>query len=283
MNAEHVDNEGHSMSRRSIIRVAAAAAALPIFMRIGDARAATVAPAVTTGIKAMTFDIQGTLVDYYQPFVRISSALGTRKRLHVNWSGFLVDWNASAVSIVLAIVAGERPWIPPGQLFREALEKVLTARGLADQFDEADRRELMSVWSQMEPWPDSAEGLGRLKRKFTVAALSNAGMAGVIAIAKHGKLPFDAVLTGELVHAYKPSPDVYRAASTYLGFQPGEIMMVAAHKFDLKAAKAAGFKTAYIPRPLETGPETKVDRAPESFIDIIADDLIDLSKKIGAA
>lgn len=282
MSTEQVKTEGHSIGRRSILGMTAATAVLPIFMRIDSAQAKS-APAATAGIKAMTFDIQGTLVDYYLPFTRISTALGTRKGLHLNWSGFLVDWNAGAVSIVLAIVAGERPWIPPGQLFREALEKVLAARGLESQFDEADRRELMWVWSQMEPWHDSAEGLGRLKRKFTVAALSNAGMAGVIAIAKHGKLPFDAVFTGELVHAYKPSPDVYRAASTYLGFPPGEIMMVAAHKFDLKAAKAAGFKTAYIPRPLETGPETKVDRSPETFIDIIADDLIDLSKKVDAA
>lgn len=227
MSTEHVNTEGHSISRRRIIGMTAAAAAvLPISMRIDTAQAKT-APAATAGIKAMTFDIQGTMVDYYRPFTRISTALGTRKGLHLNWSGFLVDWNAAAVSIVLAIVAAERPWIPPGQLFRDALEKVLTARGLESRFDDADRRELMSVWSQMEPWHDSADGLGRLKRKFTVAALSNAGMAGVIAIAKHGKLPFDAVLTGELVRAYKPSPDVYRAASTYLGFQPGEIMMVA--------------------------------------------------------
>lgn len=283
MSTEQFNTEGHSISRRSILGMTAAAAAvLPISMRIDAARAKT-APATATGIKAMTFDIQGTLVDYYQPFVRISTALSTRKGLRPNWSGFLADWNASAVSIVLAIVAGERSWIPPGQLFREALEKVLTTRGLADQLDETDRLGLMSVWSQMEPWHDSAEGLGRLKRKFTVAALSNAGMAGVIAIAKRGKLPFDAVLTGELVHSYKPSADVYRAASTYLGFSPGEIMMVAAHKFDLKAAKAAGLKTAYIPRPLETGPGTKVDRSPETFIDIIAEDLIDLSKKIGVA
>lgn len=282
MITEQVKTESHSISRRNILGITVAAATLPTSMRIGDAQAKTT-PAAARGIKAMTFDIQGTVVDYYRPFSRISTALSARKHLPLNWSGFLVDWNAAAVSIVLATVAAERSWIPPGQVFREALEKVLTARGLASQCDETDRRELMSVWSQMEPWRDSVEGISRLKRKVTIAALSNAGMAAVIAVAKRGKLPFDAVLTGELVHAYKPSPDVYRAASTYLGFSPGEIMMVAAHKFDLKAAKAAGFQTAYIPRPLETGPDTKVDRAPETFIDIIADDLIDLSNKIGVA
>jgi 2-haloacid dehalogenase len=201
----------------------------------------------------------------------------------VNWSGFLGDWNAGAISIIQVIIAGNRAWIPPGQIFRESLDTLLSTRGLTGQLDDTDRLELMSVWSQMVPWQDSVEGIGQLKRKVTVAALSNAGMAGVIALAKHGGLPFDAVLTGELVRAYKPSLDVYRAASAYLGFPPREIMMVAAHKFDLKAANAAGFKTAYVPRPLELGPDTKLDRSAETYIDVVADDLIDLSRKIGLA
>jgi 2-haloacid dehalogenase len=276
--------DARSISRRSILGFTAAAVAGPIaIMRIGDAQAAPAVPRNPSGIKAMTFDIQGTLFDYYQPFARISDALNSRKRLYVNWSGFLGDWNTGAISIIQAIIAGNRAWIPPGQVFRESLDTLLSTRGLTSQLDDADRVELMSVWSQMVPWQDSVEGIGQLKRKVTVAALSNAGMAGVIALAKHGGLPFDAVLTGELVHGYKPSLDVYRAASAYLGFPPGEIMMVAAHKFDLKAANAAGFKTAYVPRPLELGPETKVDRSPEAYIDVVADDLIDLSRKIGLA
>ena len=281
MNDECVEPEVHSISRRGILAFTAAAVALPIAVRTGVAQAAPAAP--TSSIKAMTFDIQGTVFDYYQPFTRISNALNNRKGLSVNWSGFLGDWNAGAVSIIQTIIAGERPWIPPGQVFRESLDTLLSTRGLTGQLDDADRLELMSVWSQMVPWQDSVEGIGQLKRKVTVAALSNAGMAGVIALARHGGLSFDAVLTGELVRAYKPSLDVYRAASAYLGYPPGEIMMVAAHKFDLKAANAAGFKTAYLPRPLELGPETKLDRSPETYIDVVADDLIDLSRRIGLA
>jgi 2-haloacid dehalogenase len=281
MNTEHIDTESRSIGRRNIIGLTVAAAALPISMRVGDAKAAG-SQTATSGIKAVTFDIQGTLFDYYQPFIRICTAWAARNKLHLNWSNLLRDWNASAVSIVLAIIAAKRPWIPASQIYREALDNLLTARGLAGQVDEADRLELMSVWGRMVPWCDSAEGVGRFKRKFTVAALSNAGMATVIATAKRGGLSFDAVLTSELVHSFKPSLDVYRAASTYLGFPPEEIMMVAAHKFDLKAAKAAGFKTAYIPRPLENGPETAVDRSSETFIDIVADNLIKLSERIGA-
>ena len=281
MNDERVGAEVRSFGRRDVLGFAAAA--LPISMRIGEAHGASATPTYPSGIKAMTFDIQGTLFDYYRPFAVISAALSKRKGPNLNWSGFLGDWNAGAVSIILAIIAEKRPWIPPGQIFRESLDALLSARGLTSQLDDADRRELMSVWSQMVPWQDSVEGIGQLKRKFTVAALSNAGMAGVIALAKHGGVSFDAVLTGELVHSYKPSIDVYRAASNYLGFPPGEIMMVAAHKFDLKAAKEAGLKTAYIPRPLELGPETKVDRSPETYIDFVADSLIDLSRKISFA
>jgi 2-haloacid dehalogenase len=287
MNDKCVDTEVHSISRRGILAftaaAAAAAAALPFAIRVGDAQAAPAAPTNPSGIKAMTFDIQGTLFDYYQPFARISNALNNRKGLDLNWSGFLGDWNAGAVSIIQAIIAGKREWIPPGQIFRASLDTLLPTRGLTSQLDDADRLELMSVWSQMVPWQDSVEGIGQLKRKVTVAALSNASMAGVIALSRHAGVPFDAVLTGELVHSYKPSLDVYRAASNYLGFPPSEIMMVAAHKFDLKAANAAGFKTAYIPRPVELGPETKVDRSPETYIDVVADDMIDLSRKIGLA
>lgn len=281
MTPKPVDSVDHLTSRRSVLGLAAAAAALPVLLQGSEAPAA-VTP-TTSGIKAMTFDIQGTLFDYYRPFIRTAAALGTRKGLHLDWPAILTDWTAGAASIIRAIIAGERSWIPAGRIYREALDTLVTVRGLGGELDAADRLELMSVWGEMVPWHDSVEGIGRLRRKVTVAALSNAGMATVIAVARRCGLSFDAILTGELVHSYKPAPDVYQAASTYLGVPPGEIMMVAAHKFDLQAAKAAGFRTAYIPRPLEIGPATKPDRSPEAYIDVIADTLIELSDRIGVA
>src|ERR1700742_2615080 len=152
MNDKRADTEVHSISRRSMLGFAAAAAALPIAMRIGAAQAAPAAPTNPSGIKAMTFDIQGTLFDYYQPFARISNAVNNRKGLQLDWSGFLGDWNAGAVSIIQAIIAGKHAWIPPGEIFRESLDTLLSARRLTDQLDDADRLELMSVWSQMVPW-----------------------------------------------------------------------------------------------------------------------------------
>jgi 2-haloacid dehalogenase len=280
MKTARTDLGEFGINRRSVFGLAAAIA--PIVLGIVPARGAdgdkdSSAP---TGIKAMTFDIQGTVFDYYQPFTKVSGDLSARKGLTIDWPVFLVDWTSAATAIIQEIIAGKRPWSAAGKVYREALDQVLTRRSLSDTFAEADRLELMSVWGKMTPWADSVEGIERLKRKFTVAAVSNAGMAAVISISKRGDLPFDAVLTGELVRAYKPSMDVYRSAATYLGFRPEQIMMVAAHKWDLKGAKEAGFKTAYVPRRLENGPLSKVDRSPETFIDVIAEDLVDLSEKV---
>jgi 2-haloacid dehalogenase len=137
MNDKCVDTEVHSISRRGILAftaaAAAAAAALPFAIRVGDAQAAPAAPTNPSGIKAMTFDIQGTLFDYYQPFARISNALNNRKGLDLNWSGFLGDWNAGAISIVQAIIAGKHAWVPPGQIFRESLDTPLSARELTSR------------------------------------------------------------------------------------------------------------------------------------------------------
>jgi hypothetical protein len=111
----------------------------------------------------------------------------------------------------------------------------------------------------MTPWNDMLAGLTSLRKAFVVATLTNASMEGMIGLVKRERLPFDAILTGELVHAFKPDPRVYQLASEYLGFVPGEIMLVSAHKWDLRAAKRSGVRTAFVPRPFENGPGTEVD------------------------
>jgi 2-haloacid dehalogenase len=269
----------NSTIRRGLITAAAMIVAIPLATTTSHAQGA---PSSIAEIKAITFDVQGTLVDYSAPFARVSAAVSKRKATKLEWAGFLADWNTRAAMNGLAVVSGKRPWAPVGQLLRKALDATVAARGWDARLDDRDRLELLSIWGQMAAWPDSVDGLAMLRRKATVAALSNAGMAATIATAKRTGLTFDAVFSGELVHAYKPSPEVYRAASTFLGVPAGAILMVSAHKIDLRAAKAAGFKTAYIVRPGELGPDTKVDRAPEPFIDVYADSLTDLAGKMDA-
>jgi HAD superfamily hydrolase (TIGR01493 family) len=135
---------------------------------------------------------------------------------------------------------------------------------------------------RVDPWPDSVEGLTRLRRHFTITTLSNTGMAVAVAIVKHAHLPFDAVLTAELAKLHKPAPAVYQLAVDYLGYRPDQILMVACHKYDLRAAGKFGMRTAFVARPLEFGPGVRPDIAPESWIDSCVDSFTSLADRLGA-
>ena len=161
------------------------------------------------------------------------------------------------------------------------MDTLLERRGLAEAFAPAERGELNEVWTRLDPWPDSVEGLARLRRRFTTSTLSNAGMAAVVAVVKHAGLPFDAVLTAEVARSYKPAPAVYQLAVDYLGYRPDEILMVACHKYDLKAARAFGMRTAFVARPLEFGPDAKPDTAPETWFDLYVDSFVALACALG--
>jgi 2-haloacid dehalogenase len=103
----------------------------------------------------------------------------------------------------------------------------------------------------------------------------------MVAVVKHAALPFDAVLTAELAQNYKPAPAVYQLAVDYLGYRPDEIMMVACHKYDLKAARAFGMRTAFVARPLEFGPGVQPDIAPEPWFDVYAGSFVALAEALG--
>lgn len=233
-------------------------------------------------IKALVFDIQGTVVDYYSPLVEIGNEVNQRNNISVDWGRLAPDWVSEVGKTVGGIVSGQQSWLPVGQIFRAALEEVLKRQGVAERLSIEDRTALLSTWVKMRPWPDSLPGITRLKQRYTVAALSNGSMAGVVRVSKNGGLPFDAILTGELAKTYKPSPDVYNLAVSYLGFPADQIMMVACHKWDLKGAKAAGLRTAFLPRPAENGGWTRLDTSPAPFIDVMASDLTDLATRLGA-
>jgi 2-haloacid dehalogenase len=179
------------------------------------------------------------------------------------------------------IIAGQRPWLRVDRIYREPLDTLLEQRGLSANFTTAERDELNQVWSRLDAWPDSVEGLTRLRRRFVVSTLSNAGMRTMVAVVKHAGLPFDAVLTAELALSYKPASAVYQLAVDYLGCRPDEIIIVACHKYDLKAARAFGMRTAFVPRPLEFGPAVQPDVAPEPWFDLYADSFVALADALG--
>ena len=147
-------------------------------------------------------------------------------------------------------------------------------------FREEEKIELNKAWHKLDPWPDSVQGLTLLKENYIISSLSNGNVALLVNMAKYGGLPWDTVLSAELVRHYKPDKETYMSTSEFFGVPIGQVMMVAAHKNDLKSANSYGMKTAYVPRPLEHGSTTVVDTNPEVYIDIVAEDFVDLSNKL---
>jgi 2-haloacid dehalogenase len=237
-------------------------------------------PALET-VRALAFDVQGTCVDFYQPIQRMGAALNQAKGLAIDWAALSTEWRDLYRMALDQVIAGQRPWLRVDRIYREALDILLERRGLSGVFTTAERDELNQIWTRLDPWPDSIEGLTRLRRRFVISTLSNAGMAAVVAVIKHAGLPFDAVLTAELAHSYKPAPAVYQLAVDYLGYRPDEILMVACHKYDLKAAHAFGMRTAFVARPLEFGQNDKPDMAPETWLDLYADSFVSLARALG--
>lgn len=233
-------------------------------------------------IKAITFDVQGTCVDFIQPILRAGESVNRAKGLKIDWARLSFEWRGLYRNILDEVISGQRSWLRVDHIYRQTLDTLLDNNKLSVHFSITERDELNTVWSRLEPWPDSVEGLTRLRQKFVISTLSNAGMAAMISVVKHARLPFDAVLTAELAHNYKPSPTVYQLAVDYLGYRPDELLMVACHKYDLKAAHAFGMRTAFVARPLEFGTNVKPDLDPEPWFDIYVDSIIALAEALEA-
>lgn len=232
------------------------------------------------GLKAIAFDVQGTTADFYEPLQRAGSSINRRKGLAINWTEVSAEWRNLYRKTLDEVIAGKRSWMRVDQIYRETLDLLLKRRSL--EFTQQERDELNAVWSRLDPWPDSIEGLTRLRGRFTIATLSNTGMAAAVAIVKHAHLPFDAVLTAELAKIYKPAPAVYQLAVDYLGYRPDQILMVACHKYDLRAAGKFGMRTAFVARPLEFGPDARPDITPENWINCCVDSFTSLADQLGA-
>jgi len=174
---------------------------------------------------------------------------------------------------------GEIPWTTVDEIYRKRLEELLVAYGIT-RLTPDEISALSRVWWRLRPWPDAVAGILRLKRRHIVTPLSNASFIGMVELARFAGLPWDCVITAENAHCYKPRPEAYRTAISLLGCEPGEVMMVAAHNYDLAAARGEGMATAFVPRPHEYGPGQLTDLTPESDWDVVAEDLEDLATRL---
>jgi 2-haloacid dehalogenase len=234
-----------------------------------------------TAVKALTFDVFGTVVDWRGTITREGMAFGAARGLEVDWARFADAWRAGYQPSMARVRRGELPWTNIDALHRLILDDLLVQFGITG-LSEADKDHWNRVWHRLTPWPDAVAGLTRLRQRFLLATLSNGNVALLTNMAKHAGLPWDCILSGELAQHYKPDPEVYQMAADLLGLKPEEVMMVAAHKGDLRAAQAVGLRTAFVPRPLEHGPERTPDTTPDPAFDVHAKDFNDLADKTGA-
>jgi 2-haloacid dehalogenase len=234
----------------------------------------------TASVKALTFDVFGTVVDWRGSIIREGEKLGKAKGIKADWAKFADAWRGGYRPSMDRVRRGELPWTNIDALHRMILDGLLTEFKLTG-LSEAEVDHLNRAWHRLNPWPDAVAGLTRLKRRFIIATLSNGNVALLTNMAKHGGLPWDCILSAELAKHYKPDPEAYQTAADLLGLRPNQVMMVAAHKGDLKAAQSVGLRTAFVTRPLEFGPGHKVDVAPEPWIDVTAKDFEDLADKLG--
>ena len=236
----------------------------------------------STNIKALAFDVFGTVVDWRGSLIREGMDLGREKGVvDVDWGQFADAWRKGYRLAMDRVRSGDVPWENIDTLHRRILNSLLEKyhiKGLREpEIDHFNR-----AWHRLDPWPDVVNGLLRLRRKYVCATLSNGNVALLVNMAKYAGLTWDCILSAELFGHYKPDPEVYQGAARLLGIQTDELVMVAAHKNDLHAARAAGCKTAFIPRSLEYGPENIPDIEPHPAFDTTAKNFIRLADQMGA-
>jgi 2-haloacid dehalogenase len=219
------------------------------------------------------------VVDWRQGVIDAVLELGRSRSLAVDWEAFLVDWNARP--IIDRVNSGEMPWMTMESIHRQALEVPLNRYGVTGLTDREVDLLVHARW-RLKPWPDAVPGLKRLKQRYIISPLSNASFVGMVRLAKFAGLPWDCVITAENARCYKPHPDVYRTAMSLLGLRPDQVMMVAAHNYDLRAARQEGLHTAFVPRSTEYGPRQSTDLTPEGEWDIVAKDFLDLATELDA-
>jgi len=230
--------------------------------------------------KALVFDVFGTVVDWRTSVAAEVDALAKRKGFTVDGAKFADAWRAGYAPSMNRVRTGELPWTRLDTLHRMTLDRILTEFSIPG-LTEAEKNELNRAWHRLRPWPDSVSGLTRLKKKFIIAPLSNGNIALMTDMARNAGLPWDCVLGAELVRHYKPDREVYQSAADFLDLQPADVMMVAAHLGDLRAAKTVGLKTAFVARPLEYGPAGKPDLKADASVDLSAKDFNDLAAQLG--
>jgi 2-haloacid dehalogenase len=233
----------------------------------------------TNDLKALFFDVFGTLVDWRSGVARHGESILKPLGYSVDWIAFADAWREQYQPALEEVRSGRRPYTKLDVLHRQTLQSIAPHFGLG-ALQDAQLDQLTLAWHHLDAWPDVAAGLARLRTRFLLAPVSNGNIAILCDIARRNDFRWDAILGADHARDFKPKAAVYLAAADALGLKPGECMMCAAHGSDLKAAADNGLRTAFIARP-EERPGCN-DSAPRMRIDISCRSLLDLATQLGA-
>jgi 2-haloacid dehalogenase len=233
---------------------------------------------VAGGVAALLFDVFGTVVDWRASIVREVRAFAAQHGIDLEAEAFADAWRGLYQPSMERVRSGAEPWLALDDLHLRSLHQLLAERGL-DGLPEEAVLDLSLAWRRLDPWPESPAALRRLRERYVVAPVSNGNVALMVHLARHADLTWDAILGAEPARAYKPDPAVYLTAAALLRLPPERCLMVAAHNGDLCAAGALGFRTAFVHRPLEFGPERQGE-TPDGAYDFVAEDLADLADRL---
>jgi 2-haloacid dehalogenase len=234
-----------------------------------------------SAVKALVFDVFGTVVDWRSSLIADFTRWSEQRGIAADWTALVDGWRAVyAASMDEVRKHPERGYVILDVLHRRSLEKLVAQLSISG-LNEDDLEYLTKGWHRLHAWPDSVAGLTRLKKKYIIGTLSNGNVALLTNMAKFAGLPWDLILSAELFGHYKPDPETYLGAARLLCLPPEQVMMVAAHNHDLKAAQKLGLKTAFVPRPTEYGPLQKYDFEPKGDWDVVAKDFGGLAQQMG--
>jgi 2-haloacid dehalogenase len=230
-------------------------------------------------VKALFFDVFGTLVDWRSGVAGAAQAILEPKGIVLDWIAFAEAWRDQYQPAMEAVRSGNIPYAKLDVLHRRTLQKILPQFGL-EVLEDMELDRLTSAWHQLDAWPDVLAGLSRLRRRYLIAPVSNGNTALMCDLARRNDFRWDAILGADYARAFKPMGAVYLAAADAFNLVPGQCLMCAAHSSDLKAAAANGLRTAYIARPQEQ-PGISESAAAIS-VDICAASVLDLADQLSA-
>ena len=232
-------------------------------------------------VKALCFDVFGTVADWRGSVIRSGEAITAKTGIAVPWGEFANKWRIDGyVASLIKIASGEMDYISTEQIHKIKLLDLLEEYHLTG-LGEAEITDFNCIWNRIEAWPDSVQGLTMMKEDFLIMPFSNGDYRCMLDIGKHNGLPWDGIISADFFGKVKPDISIYGDAAEMLCMDPAEILMVACHAQDLDAARKAGFRTAYVNRPLEYGPDRPQEAKPDPY-DYDADNFIELAQMLRA-